>query len=118
MTAINELLDRYKRGERVTIEINKIVDTLNVRVRKMVDEGTSHFYKLADLLKDVLSDHKSANPTFVSNIRIIGGEGNRDFVAVLRRCHNDIVKFVRIMKNFAVIDAEAFVQTKHDNTRD
>lgn len=107
ITALHELLNRHRLGEKVTMEINKIVDTLNNRVKKIVDDGTSHFYRLASLLKDVLDDHRSTKLTYVSNIRVIAGRGNRDFIAVLRHACNDIVKFVRIVRHFAVIDPGA-----------
>ena len=110
LSAIHELQDRKQRGDRVDVEINKIIDALNKTARRLADEGTGHLYTMARLLKDTLEDHRTTSPTYVLNIRGLGGTANREFVADLTRGYNDIVKFVRIMKSFAVLDADSFAR--------
>ena len=115
ISAVRDLLDKYRQGERVNMEINTIIDALNIRVRKLIDQGSGYFYKLGRVLKDVLDDYRLPTPACISNIRTIGGDVHREFITALIRSHNDIVKLIGIMKNFTVMDAETFVREHIDD---
>jgi hypothetical protein len=58
---------------------------------------------LAGYLLDIINDFKQATPSFVSNIKALGGTKNREFAADLANAYNDLVKLTRIMKNFIVV---------------
>ena len=110
VSAIRDLMERKKQEGQVASEIGKIINALNTKAKRIVDEGSGRLYKLGRLIRDVLDDHRTTNPTYVSNIRTIDGAANRDLIATLARGCNDAAKLVRIMKSFAVLDAKSFAR--------
>lgn len=114
--ALHELLDRQRTGERVAMEIARITNTLNERAKRIVDEATASFRKLKDVLGDLLDDHKASEPTYILNIRVIGGGMHRDFVTAFGRGYKEAATLVRILRNLTVLGRRSIVRGELSRT--
>ncbi|NOY09756.1 MAG: hypothetical protein GXP33_13045 [Spirochaetes bacterium] len=101
---IQSYLKSYHSGKNVTSLLNRVVQSANSKAFSIIDDTTNLFYRLASTLLEIINDYKQNTPTFISNLKVIGGIKNREFIGNLVKDYNDLIKFVRIMKNFIIID--------------
>ena len=101
---------REKPSKQTAAALNKLVDQINGRANKLIEEGTNLFYNLTNMLLDVINDYKQQAPVHVTNIKVISGTGNREFIGALVQEYNESIKFIRVMKNFTVLRAQAQTQ--------
>ncbi len=100
---IHRSLDGHARGKAsISAELRRIVRAVNREARKVLEEGSGAYYRLAIVLKDVLGDHKARVPEKVVNIRVIAGERNGDFIAGLIQGFEDIRRLLQIIRQFVV----------------
>lgn len=100
---VHKYIDEYKKGGRSINLLNKVIDEINLDAKECVENETNVFFNLGNMLYAVLNDYKKPAPELVTNIKSIEGKGNKEFIAGLIRQYNDISKFIKVMKNFAVI---------------
>lgn len=103
LSAIRKYLSQHDKGKPVYAVLNKLIETIDYRARQLVEEGTNLFYNLGTLILEVLNDMKQKNPVQVSNIKVIGGDKNRNFITRLVAGYNSLSGFTRIMKHFTII---------------
>ncbi len=109
---IQSYLKSYHSGKNVTSLINRVVQSVNSKAFSIIDNTSNLFYRLASTLLEIINDYKQSTPTFISNLKVIGGIKNREFMGNLVRDYNDLIKFVRIMKNFIIIDTTVKTEVK------
>ncbi len=100
---IKKYLTSETTKEKAKPIIKRLIDGIDARALSIIDNATNSYYKLATTLTEILNDFKQNSPTYISNIKVIGGVKNREFIASLVNDYNDIVKLIRIMKNFTII---------------
>ena len=103
---------REKPSKQTAAALNKLVDQINGRANKLIEEGTNLFYNLANMLLDVINDYKQQAPVHVTNMKVIAGAKNREFIGALVQEYNESIKFIRVMKNFTVLRSQAQTQTQ------
>ncbi len=57
---------------------------------------------MATLLRQAVEDSRARSPEKISNIRVIAGERNAQFIASLIHGYGDIRRLLKIIKRFAV----------------
>ncbi len=103
ITNLNKYLKVYSTGRKVEATITRMIESLDGEVLEFLEEIIGGFYKLASLLREVLNDYRQSTPTYISNLKVIGGVKNREYMGQLLNDYNDIIKLIRIMKNFTII---------------
>ena len=102
-----QTIEKYRaehtQGKPVKAFLNRLIETVDRKAVRIVEEGTNCLHGLAGYLLDIINDFKQATPSFVSNIKALGGTKNREFAVDLVNAYNDLVKLTRIMKNFIVV---------------
>lgn len=51
----------------------------------------------------IIGDHRSAHPRFISNVRIIGGDRNRDILMRVDQAYHELGLLLKIMRGYTVI---------------
>ena len=97
---------REKPSKQTAAQLNKLVDQINGRANKLIEEGTNLFYNLANMLLEVINDYKAQAPAHVTNIKVIAGTKNREFIGSLVQEYNETIKFIRVMKNFTILRSQ------------
>lgn len=100
-------LEESKRGKDVAPFLSKLVDTVNLRAKEIVGNDSNLLNTLARSMLDVVNDYKSPTPEVISNIRTLGGAKNKDIIAAITTGVAATQKFVRVMRNFTVIERAA-----------
>lgn len=103
LQTLRQYLKQDEQGKPIGPVLNKMVDTIDYSARKLVEEGAGLFYRLGNLLYEILGDLKKSAPERVTNIKVIGGNYNRDFLQGLLAGYGDLRSFVRIMSRFTVL---------------
>ncbi len=103
INGIKKYLASEATKEKAKPIVKRLIDGIDAKALSIIEESTNSYYKLATTLTEILNDFKQNSPTYISNIKVIGGIKNREFIASLVNDYNDIVKLIRIMKNFTII---------------
>ncbi|RPJ07016.1 MAG: hypothetical protein EHM28_08635 [Spirochaetaceae bacterium] len=101
--SIKEYLSRHEKGKQVTATLSKIVDAINSSAAKLIENIINDFASFSHSLQTLIEDATQHTPAIISNIRVIGGERNREFLDELARHSKLLVIFVDIMRHFTVI---------------
>ena len=104
---IHNYLDDYAKGKPVGVSINRLMETIDKKALKIIEDGSNHLYNLANYLLEIINDFKQSKPTFISNIKVISGTKNREFMTDLVNGYNDLVRFSKIIKNFTVLKSKS-----------
>jgi len=100
---VTEYLEKHKNGKTVSASLNKLVETINDNVARLIEATVNSFVRFRISLDELLSDAKQLTPAIVSNIRVIGGDRNPEIMKRLAADRDAIIRFLDIMKNFTVI---------------
>ncbi len=103
INGIRKYLSSENTKEKAKPIIKRIIDGIDAKALSIIEESTNAYYKLASSVAEILNDFKQNAPVYISNIKVIGGVKNREFITSLINDYNDMVKFIRIMKNFTII---------------
>lgn len=104
---LRRYVEEIRKGKDMTLLLNKLVDSMNDRARELVDLEANLYYELANCLYEIVGDYKKSTPEIISNIRTLGAGKNRELITCIADGYNDMVKFVKIMKNFTVIRTQS-----------
>ncbi len=96
-------LEGIENGKDLSASLSQVLETINGRVSEVIEEETNQFYTLGNYILDIVNDYKNRNPEKISNIKTIGGTGNRELMSQVVKGYNDLAKFIKIMKNFTLI---------------
>jgi hypothetical protein len=100
-------VDEIRKGKDMTLLLNKLVDTINNKARDILDLEANLYFELANCMFEIVADYKKSTPEIISNIRTLGAGKNKELITFMANGYNDMVKFVKIMKNFTIIRAAA-----------
>ena len=101
-TVHNEL-QKKERDKNIIDKLNNIIIGINQRVFTIIEEETNRFNLLLKYYSDVIGDYKNKSPLYISNIKVIGGNKNNEFIKDLLNGYTKMQQFVTIMRNFTVI---------------
>lgn len=101
---IQKYINSYHSGKNVAPLLNRIIQSINSKAFGIIDSTTNLFYKLATTVLEIVNDYKQNTPTYISNLKVIGGVSNREFMGNIVKDYNGLIKFVRIMKNFIILE--------------
>ena len=100
---INNYLDNHNKGKPVSAALNKLVETIDFRAESLVGQGANLLFNLGNHLYRVLVDTKQNSPIEVTNIKVIRGINNREFLKDLADGYDNIKRFINIISHFTVI---------------
>ncbi|MBN2545558.1 MAG: hypothetical protein JXB50_07165 [Spirochaetes bacterium] len=94
-------------SKSVQSNMNKVIyliEQINEKIKNVNEKCASVLYRIgADIFK-IINDYKQQKPVYISNIKIIKGNQNKEFIQQLVNSYNDIAKYIKIIKNFVTID--------------
>jgi hypothetical protein len=106
LRVIHKSMDEHRVGKAaVSAQLRRIVRSVNKEARAVLEECAGRYHLLATLLQEVVEDSSSRIPEKVSNIRVIAGERNAQFVSSLLQGHEDMRRLLQIIRHFAVPQA-------------
>jgi hypothetical protein len=100
---INKYLDNHNKGKPVSAALNKLVETIDFRTESLIGQGANLLFNLGNHLYRILVDAKQSSPIEVTNIKVIRGINNREFLKDLADGYDDIKRFINIISHFTVI---------------
>ena len=84
--------------------IEKYVEDMNRGAVALLQYSGKAAEGLHRQLGAVIGDHRSTKPKFISNIRVIGGDRNRDIIMRLQKAYQDLEALLKILRAYTVID--------------
>jgi len=102
--SMEKYIHLYHTGKNVAPLLNRVIQSVNSKAFSIIDNTTNLFYKLASIILEIVNDYKQNTPSYISNLKVIGGVNNREFMGNVVKDYNDLIKFVRIMKNFIILE--------------
>jgi hypothetical protein len=103
VSTIHAFLSGIKTGKKIGLEVETIIEEINKKAMKIIEEETNHLNFLSLKIRDILEDSRNKSPVLVSNIKVIGGNKNSEFTGALDDTQTAIGKFIRLMQHFTVI---------------
>lgn len=85
-------------------KISYLIEEINERIKKVNEKCSLLLYKLGVNLYKVILDYKQQKPKYISNIKTIKGNQNKEFISMLVIAYNNIAKYIKIMKNFIKVE--------------
>ncbi len=97
-------LEKYLTGKAPVSSVPKaLVEKLNRTAMTVLEDEAKVLTALAGRVQEILGDHKTSQPQYVSNIRIVGGKDQRFLVETLINGYNKTAQLLRILKHFIVV---------------
>lgn len=84
--------------------IEKFLQDVNRAAVKILQAAGKAAEELHRKLGAVIGDHRSTKPKFITNIRVIGGDRNRDIILRLQQAYQDLEVILRLVRAYTVID--------------
>lgn len=84
--------------------IEKYVDDTNRAAAALLQYAGKSAEGLHRQIGAVIGDHRSTKPKFITNIRVIGGDRNRDIIMRLQQAYQDLEVLLKILRAYTVID--------------
>jgi len=103
ITTVITYIEGIKKGKDLSASLTQVLDNINKRAAEVLEEETNHFYQLGNHILALIEDYKSRSPEKISNIKTIGGTGNRELISQIVHGYNDLAKFIKVMRNFTMI---------------
>ncbi len=102
--ASHTTLEKHLKRDNVnSAAANRVVESINKMITDFIETEVDSIYQLAILVGEALNDYKNPSPARISNIKSLGGKGNREIIQGLLEGYNKTSQFVKIMKNFVVV---------------
>jgi len=83
--------------------IETFLNDVNRKAEKILDCTGKSAEELHRRIGAIIGDHRSANPKFISNIRVIGGDRNRDILMRVEQAYQGLGLLLKIMRSYTVI---------------
>ncbi len=100
---IRKLMKLTSQGKQLGDRVDKMVEAVDAMAAEITEQETNRIFELGRYILEIAGDFKAKAPQNVMNIRTIGGAANREIITCLVDRYNDIVRLMRVMKNFTVI---------------
>jgi hypothetical protein len=84
-----------------------LIDILNQKIKYANEKSAETLFKLATHIYQVIQDYKSEKPSYIVNIKNIKGKLNKEFINQLANSYNEIAKYIKIIKNFIIVDLDS-----------
>ena len=97
---------RINNNKSIEIKINKMIESINDKLKETNKKSAELLYQLGVHLYEALQDFKNPKPVYITNMKVIKGSGNKEFITAVINIYNSISKYLKIMKNFIVIDTK------------
>jgi hypothetical protein len=102
---LRRYLEEARKGKDVGQFIKKLVDSLNLRAKEIIENDAGLFGALAASIDEIAADYKRPTPEYISNIRSLGGGKNKDIIVSLSQANALAALFLRVMRNFTSVIA-------------
>jgi hypothetical protein len=85
-----------------SVILNKISE-MDTNAKAILESTLPKLLEIQNIIVNAVDDSKAKSPTFVYNIKTIGGLTNRTYLGQLSSTAKKIMQFLKIMKNFHII---------------
>jgi hypothetical protein len=96
--------------------IESFLNDVNRKAVKILDCTGKSAEELHRRIGAIIGDHRSANPNFVSNIRVIGGDRNRDILMRMDQAYQELGLLLKIMRSYTVIGEVPVLDTARERS--
>lgn len=101
---INGYIADSNKNHEFLKELTKMVDTINVEAKMMIQEEATNLFTLALKIQELITDVKKSTPDIISNIKVLAGSArNKDSFEMLDRDFPVWKNFLTVMKNYVII---------------
>ncbi|MDR1748914.1 MAG: DUF5312 domain-containing protein [Spirochaetaceae bacterium] len=101
---LKHCIQNSHNGNEFCRKAEEMVNHMNQQAKSLVQTEAKHFYELSVKLTELLADSKRPTPEYISNIRmLISAAKNREKFECLEKQQPFMLKFLEIMKNYAII---------------
>jgi hypothetical protein len=98
------VFEKYLSGKvPVSPVTRQLVDKLNRAASTVLEDEARVLSQLAARVQEILTDYKNPQPTFVLNIKGLGGKDQRTMLEGLVNGYNKTVQLLKILKHFIVV---------------
>ncbi|MBN1525590.1 MAG: hypothetical protein JW904_14015 [Spirochaetales bacterium] len=101
--SIKEYLSKHEKGKQVGASLSNCIESLNTRARDLIEDITNDFYSFFIAFSKLIDDSKQHAPAIISNIRVISGDRNHEFLEQLAGASKKLSIFLEAMRHFTVI---------------
>lgn len=106
---IRGYLTRIESGGDFEKPLSKIIDEMNLRAKKFLEEAGSHYINLFKFCNLIIRDAYKAVPEYVHNINaMINSTKNKDRFSVFSNGLENFEKMIELLKKYVVIDISEF----------
>lgn len=96
-----------KNGVSNEIKVKRMIEIINEKIEACNKKCAEILYGLGVKIYEILQDYKSPKPLKINNIKSIKGGQNKEFIGQLAASYGDIVKYIKIVKNFINVDTSS-----------
>jgi Family of unknown function (DUF5312) len=101
--SVKRLLYTIKKDKNAKPSLEKLINDVNRRAKRIIDEKVVNVREMAYCIKAVLEDYKQKNPAVVANIKKIRMNYNKQFIQELVSAYKDIYLFLKLLSNYVSI---------------
>lgn len=83
--------------------IEKYVNEINRQAVKILEYAGNSAEDLHRRIGAVIGDHRASKPRFITNIRVIGGDRNRDILQRIGDAYHGLENLLKIIRSYTVI---------------
>jgi len=99
-------LEKYLSGQVPASTLSRqLVDNINRAASNLLETEYNGLLTLSKRIQDLLNDQKSPHPTYITNIRGVGGTNQREFIESLIQGYNKNVQLLKTL-SFYVVQTE------------
>ncbi len=96
--------------------IKKYVDSSNKDAAKMLQFAGRSVEDLHRRIGALLGDYRASNPKFISNIRVLGGDRNRDIILKVEQAYYELDNLLKILSSYTVVSEISINEQKKEKT--
>ncbi|MFO7730227.1 MAG: hypothetical protein R6V86_05635, partial [Spirochaetia bacterium] len=96
--------------------IETFLNDMNRKAVRILDYTGKSAEELHRRIGAIIGDHRSAHPKFLSNIRIIGGDRNRDILMRVDQAYHELGLLLKIMRSYTVIGEVPLTNTTRERS--
>ena len=96
-------LEKYLSGQVPASTLSRqMVDNINRAASNLLEAEYNGLFTLSQRIQDLLNDQKSPHPTYITNIRSIGGANQREFIEFLIQGYNKNIQLLKTLSYYVV----------------
>ncbi|MDR2898657.1 MAG: DUF5312 family protein [Spirochaetaceae bacterium] len=101
---LKHCIQNSRAGNEFHRKAEEMVNHINQQAKALVQSEAKHFYELSVKIAELINDSKKPTPEYIANIRmLVSTTKNREKFESIEKQQPFMLKFLEIMKNYAII---------------